>query len=303
MARITTSTTPAAELLGPEAADDSRRGVEVANETHVIVIDSHAHWARWWADLFAYRGALQSLARRNIQSRYKQAALGAAWALIQPLVQVGVFTLLFGMLAKIPPGDVPYPLFALAGLLQWNLFVKVVTDGSQSLVTHQALISKLFFPRIYLVLAGAASALVDAAVTAAMLIAALVWFGVRPHPALLLALPAFAGMLLLSLGLAALLASINARWRDVQHTLPFLLQIGLYVTPVIYRSSFVPERWRWLLALNPLTAPVEVFRAAVLGQAMPGAGVLVPSLTVGVATIVAGVLFFRRTEATVVDVV
>ncbi|MDQ6829816.1 MAG: ABC transporter permease [Gemmatimonadota bacterium] len=288
------------QLRGEAAVgDDPEHG---GRELPVIVIDGSASWRLWWSDLFVYRGALQSLARRNVQSRYKQAALGVTWALLQPAIQVGVFTLLFGMLAKIPSDGVPYPLFALAGLLPWNLFQKTTSDGAQSLVTYQTVISKLYFPRIYLVLASAASALVDAAVTVVFFLAAMLWYGVHPGARMLLAIPALGGVLLFALGFAALLAGINARWRDVQHTLPFLMQVGLYVTPVIYRTSFVPEKWRWLLALNPLTALVEIFRAAALGLAMPDAYTVLASLGVSLVMIVTGVLYFRRTEATVVDV-
>ncbi len=274
----------------------------VSRELPIIVIDGSASWRLWWSDLFRYRGALQSLARRNVQARYKQAVLGVAWALLQPVIQVGVFTLLFGMLAKIPSDGAPYPLFALAGLLPWNLFAKTISDGAQSLVVYQTVISKLYFPRIYLVIASAASALVDAAATVLLLAAAMAWYGVHPGVRVLLAIPALAGVLLFALGFAALLAGVNARWRDVQHTLPFLMQVGLYVTPVIYRTSFIPEKWRWLLALNPLTALVEIFRAAALGLPLPDVRVISTSLAVSLVAIVAGVLYFRRTEATVVDV-
>jgi lipopolysaccharide transport system permease protein len=172
-------------------------------ELPLTVIDASAHWARWWHDLSAYRGALWSLAWRNVRSRYKQAALGMTWALLQPAVQVGVFTVLFGILVRIPSGGVPYPAFALAGILPWNIFVKIVSDGSVSLVTNQNIITKLFFPRIYLVLAVGASALIDAAVGLALLVGLLLWFGIAPGAALPLAIPALLGVIALSYGLAA----------------------------------------------------------------------------------------------------
>jgi lipopolysaccharide transport system permease protein len=269
----------------------------------IIVIDGSAHWSRWWADLYVYRGALQSLAWRNLRSRYKQAALGMTWAIVQPAVQVGVFTLLFGILANVPSDGVPYPLFALAGLLPWNLFSRIMSDGAVSLVANQGIITKLFFPRIYLVLAAGASAMLDALVTLTLLVGAMWYFGVAPGPAALLALPALLGVLLLTYGLAALLSAINARWRDVQHTVPFLLQIGLFVTPVVYRASFIPERYRWLIELNPLTGLIEIFRASLLGLPMPHARVLAVSLVVSVVMMVAGVWAFRRSETAIVDVI
>jgi lipopolysaccharide transport system permease protein len=278
---------------------------EQEDEVHgpVIVIDGHASWKRWFADLYVYRGALQSLALRNVRSRYKQAALGMTWALVQPAVQVGVFTVLFGMLAKIPTGGVPYPIFALAGLLPWNLFNRITNDGAASLVTNQGIITKLFFPRIFLVLAAGGSALLDACVTVLLLIALLVFYHIAPTMQLWLALPALAGVLLFSFGFASLLAALNARWRDVQHTLPFMLQIGMFVTPVVYQNTLVPAPWRWLLALNPLTGLIDVFRAALLGTALPAGWIVSLSLAMSAGMTVAGVWFFRRSEATIVDVV
>ena len=269
----------------------------------VIVIDGKPSWRRWFADLYVYRGALQSLSWRNIRSRYKQAALGMTWAVVQPAVQVLVFTVLFGRMVKVPSGGVPYPVFALVGLLAWNLFNKIVSDGAVSLVANQSIITKLFFPRIYLVFASGASALLDAVVTAVLLVILLCVYHISPSARLLLALPALTGILLFSFGFAALLAAINARWRDVQHIVPFMLQVGLFVTPVIYNNSFVPVRWRWVLALNPLTGLIGTFRAAVLNGPLPTGWIVNLSLGMSVAMTLIGVWCFRRSESTIVDVV
>ena len=269
----------------------------------VIVIDGKPSWRRWSADLYVYRGALQSLAWRNIRSRYKQAALGMTWAVVQPAVQVLVFTVLFGRMVKVPSGGVPYPVFALVGLLAWNLFNKIVSDGAVSLVANQSIVTKLFFPRIYLVFASGASALLDAVVTAVLLVILLCVYHISPSARLLLALPALTGILLFSFGFAALLAAINARWRDVQHIVPFMLQVGLFVTPVIYNNSFVPARWRWVLALNPLTGLIGIFRAAVLNGPLPTGWIVNLSLGMSVAMTLIGVWCFRRSESTIVDVV
>jgi lipopolysaccharide transport system permease protein len=273
------------------------------HERPVTIIDGKARWRRWWVDLVAYRGALYSLAWRNIRSRYKQAALGMAWALIQPTIQVGVFTVLFGVLGRAPSGDVPYPVFALAGLLPWNFFSKVANDGSQSLVTNQHIITKLFFPRIYLVLASSASAIVDAIVTFALLVTAVVYYDISPTRDAFLLVPAFAGLMVFALGFAALLAALNARWRDVTHAVPFLLQIGLFVTPVIYPASLIPERWRWVAALNPLTGWIALFRAATVGSPLPDSSTLLVSVTFSVALAALGLWYFTRAERTIVDVV
>ena len=214
-----------------------------------------------------------------------------------------MFTVLFGRLAKVPSDGVPYPLFALAGLLTWNLFAKVISEGSAALVNNQSLITKLFFPRIYLVLAAGASALLDAIVTVFLLAALMAFYGYAPGAMTWLALPALIGTVVFSYGFASLLAAVNARWRDVQHTIPFALQVGLFVTPVIYRPSYVPEKWQWLLALNPLTGLVEMFRGAVLGLPLPESEMLVESITIGAAITVFGVWQFTRMETSIVDVV
>ena len=284
----------------PVAVTEPRPSTE---ELPVVVIDGSAHWKRWWADLHLYRGALYSLAWRNIRSRYKQAALGMAWAVLQPVVQVSVFTVLFGMIARVPAGDVAYPLFALSGLLPWNLFAKILADGATSLSANQSLITKIFFPRIYLVLAAGASAVLDALITVLLLAGLMVAFAHPPGPNAWLAIFALAGVLLLSYGVAALMAAINARWRDVQHTIPFIVQIGLFVTPVLYQHTLVPERWRWVVALNPLTGFIDVFRASMLGLALPDARLLLTSFAVALVVVAFGAWYFTRVEASVVDVV
>jgi lipopolysaccharide transport system permease protein len=269
----------------------------------LVVIDGSAHWKRWWADLYVYRGALYSLAWRNVRSRYKQAGLGMLWAIVQPAVQVGVFTLLFGMVAKVPSGGVPYAVFALCGLLPWNAFAKIVSDGAISLSSNQALITKIFFPRIYLVLAAGASAVLDVLVGLGLLVIAMITFGVVPGPRVWLALPALLGVMLLAFGLSALLAAVNARWRDVQHTIPFVLQIGLFVTPVLYRDSLLPANWRWIAGVNPLSGFVEIFRSSVLGLPFPDARLLITSFIVALGSVAVGAWYFTRVEASVVDVV
>ena len=292
-----------AEAVGTSPSAHGADQIAQAEDTlPVVVIDGSAHWKRWWADLYLYRGALYSLAWRNIRSRYKQAGLGMLWAIIQPAVQVAVFTLLFGMVAKVPSGGVPYAVFALCGLLPWNAFAKILSDGAIALSANQALITKIFFPRVYLVLAAGASAIVDVLVGLVLLAIAMFTFGVVPSPRVWLAVPALAGVMLLAFGLAALLAAVNARWRDVQHTIPFLLQIGLFVTPVLYRDSLLPANWRWIAGVNPLSGFIEIFRSSVLGLPLPDSRVLATSFVVAVGAVALGAWYFTRVEANVVDV-
>lgn len=238
-----------------------------------------------------------------MRSRYKQAALGAGWALLQPVLQVAIFTLLFARIARVDTQGIPYPVFALAGLLVWNLFAKIVGDAAISLAVNQHIITKLFFPRIYLVLASGASAIVDALVTAALLLALCALYGIAPSASVLLAIPFLLATVLVAIGLGSFLAAVNARWRDVQHTVPFLLQLGLFATPILYPPSVVPERWHWVLAMNPLTGLVGGFRAAVLDLPLPAGRVVAVSLGLCIAMLGAGIAYFTRVERTIVDVV
>jgi lipopolysaccharide transport system permease protein len=275
----------------------------VSRELPRIVIDRTASWRQWFADLGSYRAALYSLSLRNLRSRYKQATLGIAWAVIQPVLQVAVFTVVFSRIAAIDSQGIPYPLFALAGLLPWNVFAKIMNDGSTSLVINQHIITKLFFPRVYLVFAAGTSAVVDAAVGMVLLAVLMGVYGLAPSAGALLALPVLAGVMLLAFGLSALLAAVNARWRDVQHTIPFLLQIGLLVTPIVYPPSTLSARWQWLLAINPLTAVVAAFRSAVFGLPLPDSRTMLTSVAVCLASVVIGLWYFRRAERTIVDIV
>jgi lipopolysaccharide transport system permease protein len=298
---VTTTIEPAPRSSVPDRRGDAPG--HPAGDLPVVIIDGTAQWSRWLADVRLYRGALYSLVWRNVRSRYKQAVLGISWAFLQPAIQVGVFTVLFGIIAGVPSGDVPYAVFALAGLLPWNLFARIVSDGSQSLVTNQHIITKLFFPRLFLVLAAGASAFVDAVVTALMLAGLMLFYGLVPGLTLVLVLPAFVGLALFAYGFAALLAAVNARWRDVQHTVPFLLQVGLFLTPVLYPTTVVPERLRWLAALNPLTGWIGLFRSSLLDRPLPPGDVLVQSMATSLVLTVGGFWYFTRAERTIVDVV
>lgn len=301
---MTISVDSVSRSLRSEApTSDAAQSPEAESARPLIVIDNSGSWSRWFADIRNYRGALYSLAWRNVRSRYKQAALGMSWAIIQPALQVGVFTVLFGIIAGVPSGEVPYPVFALAALLPWNLFARIMTDGSQALVINQHIITKLFFPRIFLVLAGGASAFLDAAITALLLAALMVAYDVGPGANIWMMLPAFIGLCLFAYGFAALLAAVNARWRDVQHAVPFLIQIGLFLTPVLYPAVIVPQRVRWLAELNPLAGWIGLFRSSALGTPLPDSAVLARSLAVSLVVTVFGFWYFARAERTVVDVV
>lgn len=256
------------------------------------------------AELWRYRDLAALLALRDIRVRYKQTALGAAWAILQPLVSVLVLTLFFGRLMGVADqvGDVPYCVFVLAGLLPWTLFAASVTASSSSLVNNAAMVSKVYFPRLILPLAALGAPLVDYALGLGVLAGVMMWFGLAlPSKAVLLPL-LLADTLLAVLAVSVALASLTVSYRDFRHLLPFLLQTWFFLTPVIYPVTIIPERFRWLLALNPMAGPMSAFRAVLLNQPLDVAG-LALSLTVSLVALTAGLLFFQRAESRFADVV
>jgi lipopolysaccharide transport system permease protein len=253
-------------------------------------------------DLWRARDLLFFLARRDVKVRYAQTFLGAAWALLQPALMMLVFTLVFGRLIGTPTGDVPYPLFAIAGLLPWQLFSVTLADVSNSVIANDRLLTKAAFPRIVLPVAAAAPGVIDAGVAALLLAVLLVHYGVLPGVAVLFA-PLFLLLgLAASLGIGLWLAALNLRYRDVRYAIPFMLQLGLFLTPVAYPASAVPEWARTLYALNPMSSIVEGFRWSVLGTEPPSLSMLLASASVLLLSIVGGAAFFRRAERTFADV-
>lgn len=249
------------------------------------------------------RELLYFLVWRDIKVRYKQTVLGAAWAVLQPLLTMAAFAVFFGRLAGVPSDGIPYPIFAYAGLLPWQLCAHAVTDSGQSLVANQGLITKVYFPRLVIPLATVLAGLVDFGVAVLALVALMAWYGIGLGPALL-ALPLFVLLALAtSLGVGLWLSALNVQYRDVRYTLPFLVQFWLLLTPIAYPASLVPEAWRAVYALNPMVAVVEGFRASLFGTRAALAPLLLPSLLVTLALLVTGIAYFRRMERSFADVV
>lgn len=254
-------------------------------------------------EVWRYRELLYFLTRRDISVRYKQTALGAAWAVLQPVLLMVVFTAVFGTLARIPSDGLPYPLFAFAALLPWQLFSFALTEASNSLVGNQRLITKVYFPRLVIPLASTLPAVVDFGIAFVVLLALMTWFAVVPTVAVV-ALPIFVGLALMtSLGVGIWLSALNVEYRDVRYTLPFLTQLWFFATPIVYPASLLPEPWRTLLGLNPMAGVVEGFRWALLGTAAPAAGLIAASAIVALVVLLTGTLYFRRVERGFADVI
>jgi homopolymeric O-antigen transport system permease protein len=254
-------------------------------------------------ELAAAHELLYFLVLRNLKLRYKQTALGAAWAVLQPLLTMAIFTVVFGRLARLGSDGLPYPVFALAALVPWTYFATSLTQAGNSLVDQHQLLTKVYFPRLLLPLAAVIAGLVDLGIAFVLLLIVLVWYGIEPS-ARLLALPGFALLAAASaLAPGIWLAALNVRYRDVRYVIPFLVQIWLFVTPVAYSTGLIPERWRALYQLNPMAGVVNGFRWMIGSGAHLSASGLTISVTALAVLLTSGLYFFRRMEQSFADVV
>jgi lipopolysaccharide transport system permease protein len=252
-------------------------------------------------ELWAYRELVYFLAWREIKVRYKQTAIGVAWAVLQPLAMMVVFTVLFGKLASIPSEGVPYPLFALAGLLPWQLFSRVISESTNSLVADQRLITRVYFPRIIVPVATTIAAIADFVIAGGLLVALMFFYGVIPSAAVIW-LPVFVLLMVVTaLGIGLWLSALNVEYRDVRHTVPFLIQFWFFVTPVVYPSRLVPEPWQVLYGLNPMVGVIEGFRWALLGVGQGPSPMLTVSALIAISLFVGGIIWFQRREESFVD--
>ena len=254
-------------------------------------------------DLWEYRELLYFLSWRDVKVRYKQTALGVAWVVLQPLFLMLVFTIFFARLVELPPDGIPYSIFTYTALLPWQLFSRALNDASMSLVTHERVITKTYFPRILLPASAILSSLIDFTIAFLVLLGFILFYGVQPGPAIF-ALPLFVLLVVMAaFGVSLWLAALNVLYRDVRYVLPFLTQIWMFATPIIYPISAVPDKWRLLYSLNPMVGVVEGFRWALLGHTS-GMDVIFGVSALAVAGILAGgVLYFQSVQQTFADVI
>ena len=251
-------------------------------------------------EIWHARELLYFLVLRDVKLRYKQTVLGIAWSVLQPFLTMVVFTIFFGRLAKMPSDGLPYPLFSLAALVPWTYFATAAANGSASLVANQHVLDKVYFPRALIPLTAVLTPAVDLAVSFGMLIVLMIWYHVAPAPAMLL-LPLYVLLAVLAAFAVTLWTSaLTVRYRDVRYVLPFVIQLWLFVTPVVYPASVIPARLRAVYALNPMTVVVEGFRSALLGTAGPGATAAVGVVVVAIGLVV-GATYFRSVEGSIVD--
>ena len=254
-------------------------------------------------EIWKYRDLLYFLIWREIKVRYKQTAIGAAWAIVQPLTAMVIFTVVFGRIANIPSDGLPYSLFAYSGLLPWTYFSEAVIRGSSSVVGDGNLIRKVYFPRLIIPLAATATPIVDFALSLLFFLGLLVWYGITPTIRFLY-LPVFLFIAYFTaLGLGLWLSALNVRYRDIKYAVPFLVQVWMYASPVVFPMSLVPENWRVLFAINPMVGVIEGFRWALLGKQMPDLEMMAVSFAAVIVLLFSGLVFFRRMERVFADIV
>jgi len=259
--------------------------------------------SEWLSEIWRFRELLYFLAWRDVKVRYKQAILGVLWAVIQPLLTMIIFTLFFGRLARVPSDGIPYPLFAFCALVPWTYFAGTLSQAGNSLLTNSNLITKVYFPRVLLPTSAAVAGLLDFAVSAGFLGLMMIYYHMRPSWTLVM-YPFFVfATMILVVGVSMLLAALNVRFRDVKYVIPFLIQLWLFVTPIIYPASFVPKRFQAILALNPMSGIVEGFRASLFPRQAFNLPLIGMSLAVTTFFFVIGAIVFRRTERTFADII
>lgn len=251
-------------------------------------------------ELWEFKDLLYFFIWRDVKVRYKQTVLGFTWAIIQPFFTMVIFTLFFGNLAKLPTDGVPYPIFAYAALIPWTLFSESITRSTNSMVTNSNIIKKVYFPRLVLPISSIISPLVDFVIAFAVLILMMAYYGITPTFNVIW-LPAFLLLALAtSLGIGLWTSALNAKYRDIQYAVPFVVQIWMFASPVVYAASMIPEQYRFLYGLNPMTGVIEGFRWSLLGTNAPGT-MIIGSVIVSTVVLISGAIYFKRTERTFAD--
>jgi lipopolysaccharide transport system permease protein len=283
----------------------SARRAKVMAETRKLIIEAGKTEGHYWRDLWRYRELFYFLAWRDILVRYKQTAVGIAWALIRPFLTIAVFTVVFGKLAKLPTEvDAPYAIMVCAAMLPWQFFATSLSEASASLVGNANLISKVYFPRLIIPASSVITSLIDLLLSTVILAGLMLWYQFAPTWRVL-TLPLFAAIALAaSLGAGLWLTALNVKYRDFRYVIPFIVQVGLYLSPVGFSSSIVPERWRLLYSLNPMVGVIDGFRWAILGG---DAQVYLPGFFLSLAVVgmllLFGTIYFRKTERKFADII
>jgi lipopolysaccharide transport system permease protein len=273
------------------------------SEGQLILIKPTKGWRSLdLTELWAFRGLFWVLTARDVKVRYKQTVLGFAWAIIQPVMLMVVFSIFFGRLAKMPSDGYPYPIFVFAGLLPWTFFANAVSSSGSSLIGSAQLVSKVYFPRLIIPMASVGGGLIDFAIAAGVLLLLMIYYGFGLTINLLMLPLLVAVLILVAVGIGTLLSALTVAYRDFRYVIPFMVQLWLFVTPVVYPTSIVPQDWRWLLNLNPMVGIIEGFRSAFLGGSFDFVA-LASSLVVAAVMFTIGVAYFEKVERRLADII
>ncbi len=270
----------------------------------VVLIRPRKGWLHFDLEaVYRYRELLYFLVWRDVLVRYKQAAIGVAWVVLQPLLTMVVFTVIFGRFAKLPSDGLPYPLFSFTALLPWNYFAQAISRSGVSLVSNANLISKIYFPRLIVPISGALGPLVDFAISFVILLGMMVWYGIAPTWGVF-ALPFFTLLAVVTaVAVSLYLSALNVKYRNVGHAIPFLVQFWMYASPVVYSTNIIPPKWRLLYSLNPMVGVIEGFRWALLGKERPDFTVMAVGVAVAAVLLLGGLIYFKRTERFFADII
>ena len=274
----------------------------VNNTKDFIIVEAGKSGINYWKDLWRYRELFYFLAWRDILVRYKQTVIGIAWSVIRPVLAMIVFTIIFGKIAKLPSGDIPYPILVFTALLPWQFFASAVQEGGNSLVVNASMVSKIYFPRMLIPSSSIIVALVDFLISFIILGVLMAWYKFVPSWKIIF-VPAFLFLaILVAFGVILLLSALNVRYRDFKIVLPFIVQFGLYVSPVGFSSDVIPEKWRFIYSMNPMVGVIDGFRWAIIGENVsfyiPG---FILSIVLAIVLLIIGILYFRKTERTFAD--
>jgi lipopolysaccharide transport system permease protein len=289
----------------PRVPAAEQRGVEIAADAPVTMIDPPKGWQLVNVrELWCYRELLFFLTWRDVKVRYKQTVLGAAWAILQPVMMMLVFIVIFSRMAKVSSADVPYPVFVFAGLLPWTFFATAIANGASSVVGSERLITKIYFPRLAIPFAAVGAALVDFAIAFGVLLAMMLWYRIMPGVQILLVPVLILMLLLAALGVGTLLAALTVAYRDFKYVVPFLVQLWLFATPSVYMDVFATDKssMHWALLVNPMVSVIASFRAVMLGQPLHW-GHLLASAVFSMLALVGGCLYFRKCEDSFADLI
>jgi len=269
-----------------------------------MIIDSKDNWKIFnFKELWRYRELFYFLVWRDIKVRYKQTVLGAAWAILQPILSMIIFSVIFGRFAKLPSEGIPYPVFTFAALLPWQLFSYALTNSSNSLVNEKNLITKVYFPRIIIPFSSVVAGLLDFMIASVIFLVMMIFYQI-PFTWRLLLVPVFIGIAVMTaLSVGLWLTTLNVKYRDIRYVIPFLSQFWLYATPIAYSSSLIPDQWMWLYSLNPMVGVVDGFRWMLLGTAADFPPFFYLSIIIVILLLISGFIYFKKTEDTFADVI